>query len=211
MIVGTTPCRLVRQRHPRAAGLALSGLFVTAVRSIGGAISIVAFAACSASPTRVNGPSPQAPLELKRWEVWSGDWTLKGTAKDTPTGPSYQVDWRMSGRWILDGWFLDVRSVYKGLGPEAHFVEISWYDSVKKEHGFHGYTNDGSTWTAHATFGDRSVVESGTAILPDGKSIRFRNSWTFSPDWMSVSGKQEAEMDGVPFTAFSVTGTRTVP
>ena len=35
-------------------------------------------------PFRIN---PVPPAELKKWDVWVGDWTLSGIAKDTLTGP----------------------------------------------------------------------------------------------------------------------------
>ena len=38
---------------------------------------------------------PEPAPEPRNWEVWVGDWTMAGTAKDSPTEPEYKVDWRL--------------------------------------------------------------------------------------------------------------------
>src|SRR6267154_977732 len=47
--------------------------------------------------------NPAPPPELKKWNIWVGNWTLSGSAKDTPTGPEHKVDWSLHERWILGG------------------------------------------------------------------------------------------------------------
>jgi hypothetical protein len=49
--------------------------------------------------------NPKPAPELKQWDIWIGDWDFSGTAKDTQTGPEYNFDWHMHGRWILEGFF----------------------------------------------------------------------------------------------------------
>lgn len=51
-------------------------------------------------------PAPTPPTEIKKWDVWIGDWALSGTAKDTPTGPEYKVNWHLHEHWILNGFFV---------------------------------------------------------------------------------------------------------
>ena len=51
-------------------------------------------------------------------------WAFSGTAKDTQTGPEYNFDWHMHGRWILGGFFGQLDNVIKGNGIETRSLEI---------------------------------------------------------------------------------------
>ncbi len=97
-------------------------------------------------------PTAGPPPELQKWDIWVGDWTLVGTAKDTASEPEYKVDWRMEGRWILGGHFVEVRNTWKGKGAELTSLEILSYDPVRRIHAFSGFDSDGTTWVATATF-----------------------------------------------------------
>lgn len=153
------------------------------------------------------GPAP----ELQKWDLWVGDWTLTGTAKDTPTEPEYKMDLRMQGRWILGGHFVELRGTWKAKGLELTSLEILSYDPARKIHAFSGFTSGAMTWVATATFAPGTCVETGTFTEADGKIGTFRNTWSVSPDGMSISGKEEREEDGVRWTAFTLKGTKTRP
>ena len=156
-------------------------------------------------------PTAGPPPELQKWDIWVGDWTLIGTAKDTATEPEYKVDWRMQGRWILGRHFVEVRGTWKGKGGESTSLEILSYDVVRKIHAYSGFASDGTTWVATVKFSDGTVVETETDTGPDGKIATLRNSWSVSPDGMSISGTEEREQDGVHWIAFTVKGTKTKP
>jgi hypothetical protein len=153
-------------------------------------------------------PSSDPPPELQKWDIWVGDWTFTGTAKDTATEPEYKLDWRFQGRWILGGHFVEVRSTWKGNGTELSFLEILSYDAARKIHAYSGFDSNGTTWVATAKFGDGTFVETETDTAPDGKTATLRNTWSVSPDGMSISGKEEREQGGVRWTAFTVKGTK---
>jgi hypothetical protein len=153
-------------------------------------------------------PAPKPRPELKEWDLWVGDWTLVGTAKDTREEPEYKLDWRMQGRWILNGFSVEILHTWKGKGAESHSLEILSYDPIKKVHTCYGFSDDGTTWFMTATFKDGVSVENGIDTSRDGKTIRWRNTWNVSPDRMSVSGKSEKEQDGIWWTAFTVKGTK---
>jgi len=157
--------------------------------------------------TPMVGPAP----ELQKWDIWVGDWTLTGTAKDTPTEPEYKADWRMQGRWILGGHFVEVHGTWKGKGAESTSLEILSYDAVRRIHAFSGFETDGETWVATATFSPGICIETGTTTGPEGKIATWRNTWSVSPDGMSISGREDVEQDGVRWTAFTVKGTKTKP
>src|SRR5262249_3668235 len=62
--------------------------------------TLLTLVAASAQGKSLN---PAGPLELKKWNIFVGNWALSGTAKDTPTGPAYKEDWSLHERWILGG------------------------------------------------------------------------------------------------------------
>lgn len=145
---------------------------------------------------------------MKNWEVWVGDWILVGTAKDGPSTPEYKVTWKLHETRICDGAFIQVDQIWQGSGPEERALEILSYDPAKKLPCSYGFSSDGSTWIASATFSDLKCIETGTTITSDGKHLEWRVDWTFSKDRMSVSGSQEIEHDGAKWTAFTVKGTK---
>jgi hypothetical protein len=152
--------------------------------------------------------TPKPAPEMKRWEVWIGDWALSGTAKDTPTGPEYKVDWHMHGHWILGGFFAQIDQTWKGNGEDVRVLEFLYYDPIKKIHTGFGFANDGATWPLTATFNNETSVEDFVVTSPDGKLTTCRNTWVFSGDRMAVSGTEESEQNGVRWTSFRVKGTK---
>ena len=160
--------------------------------------------------TCVNGQSstPTPPPELKKWDVWIGDWNLSGTAKDIPTGPEYKVNWHLHEHWILNGFFAQVDQTWKGNGQEVHSIEILSYDPVKKIHTVSGFSDDGWTWALTATFNKTTTTEEGVATGPDGAIVTSRTDWQFSSDGKTLSGTQQSEQNGVRWTTFTVNGTK---
>jgi hypothetical protein len=172
-------------------------------------ILIVVLSACLIPPARTQAPTTGPSPELQKWDLWVGDWTLTGTAKDTPTEPEYKLDWRMQGRWILGGHFVDVRGIWRGKGAESVALEIGSYDRGRRIYAISGFADDGTTWVGTVTFSDGISIETGTDTGPDGKTTKWVRTWSVSPDGMSISGKEEREQDGVRWTAFTVKGTKT--
>jgi hypothetical protein len=152
--------------------------------------------------------NPKPAPELRQEDVWVGDWTCSGTAKDTPTGPEYKVDWQMHSHWILGGFFLESNSTWKGSGKKLQWLEIGCYDPIKRIHVLSGFGSDGTTWVLTATFDNETSVESGTTTDPNGTLTNFRNTFIFSSDRMAVSGTEESEQNGVRWTSFQVKGTK---
>lgn len=151
---------------------------------------------------------PKPAPELRLWDSSVGDWVSSGTAKDTPTGPEYKVEWRTHCHWVLGGFFLEWDSTWKGNGQEAKWLEIGSYDPIKKIHTISGFENDGTTWAMKVTFDKETQVENFTVTDPDGKVSTCRNTWHFTTDGMATSGTGECEQDGVRWTAFKVKGTK---
>jgi hypothetical protein len=174
------------------------------VKRIASLTSLI-FAAASAQG---QSSSATRPPDLEKWDVWAGDWSLSGKAKDSPTAPEYKVDWYLHERWILDGFFMQVDQTWKGNGPELHSLEILSFDPVRKIHTVSGFSSDGSTWSLTAVFKGAMVVENGESRAPDGGLTKCQMTWTFSDDRMALSGTQQCEENGVRWTAIDVSGRK---
>jgi hypothetical protein len=174
-------------------------------------ILIFVLSACLIPLVWTQAPTTGPSQELQKLKLWAGVWLLEGTAKDTPTEPEYKLEWRMEGRWILGGRFLEVRGMWKGKSAESGSLEVLTYHPARRIHTISGFADDGTTWVATVTFTSGVCIETGTDTGPDGKIATWRNTWIVSPDGMSISGKEEREQGGVHWTAFTVKGTRTKP
>ena len=173
-----------------------------------GLAALLSLATGCASTPRVAGP---AGPELKHMSLFTGQWTLKGTAKDSPTKPEYKLVWRLNGRWVLNGHFVECRQTLKGDGPEIQCFEMISYDPVSKTDLSRGFGSDGFAWVSAVTWvNDHTLVEDGTSTGPDGNQ-KFRITWVVSPDQKSMSAKEEVEMGGVKWIGFTVEGTRKAP
>ena len=175
------------------------------LRSIAISMTILRFVGTSAD---AQSSSTTPPPELKKWDVWIGNWKLSGIAKDTPTGPEYKVNWYLHEHWILGGFFVQVDQTWKGNGQELHAMEILSYDPVRKIHTVAGFSGDGWTWALTATFDKTKTTEEGVATGPDGAIVTSRIEWEFSSDGKALSGTQQTEQNGVRWTAFTVKGTK---
>jgi hypothetical protein len=138
--------------------------------------------------------------EYKKLEVWVGNWTIQGEAKDNLSGPTYKVNWTMKGEWLPGGYFLLINGSAQYPDREVRWLEILSYDPVKKTHMGHVFwLQGGGADTYTMTFKDRTILSGGQG---------WRQEWKFSPDGMSLTGKREREQDGKWWTTFDVKGVK---
>ena len=163
---------------------------------------------CTAVSARGQTSNSTPPPELKKWNVWTGDWTLSGIAKDTTDGAEYKVKWYLHEHWILGGFFLQVDQTWKGNGQELHSLELLSYDPIRMLHTISGFSSDGSTWSLTARFNDAVVIETGESRSPDGQLMKCQTTWTFSNDRIALSGTQECEKNGNRWRAVDVKGEK---
>src|SRR6185437_405328 len=84
-----------------------------------------------ASSAHGTSPNPRLPPELKKLDVWVGNWSLSGTARDQPDGREYSLRWTLHERWVLNRSFLQVDQTWKGNGQTQRSLEMLSYDPVK--------------------------------------------------------------------------------
>jgi hypothetical protein len=153
---------------------------------------------------------PKLPATPRNEDLLVGDWTMVGTAKDSRTEPEYKVTWKLHGRRILGGAFVQVDQTWRGKGKESYAMEVIAYDPATRTHTTSAFSDDRSHWVGTATYADDgTLVETGTTTDADGTVTRWRDVYVYSADRMSVTGTEEAEKDGVKWTTFTVKGTKT--
>ncbi len=171
-------------------------------------IAICAFILLFFVMAKAQPPAPRPAPERSNGDLMVGDWTMEGTAKDSPTKQEYRVAWKLHGSRILGGSFVQVDQTWKGNGPEEHSLEIVSYNPAKETHASYGFSDDGSVWVGTATYNSGTVVETGVTTTADGKNSKWRGTYIYSPDGMAVSGTEESEQAGAKWTSFTVKGTK---
>ncbi len=151
----------------------------------------------------------QAGPEYDILDAWAGDWVIQGEIRDTPSAPGYTFDWTLKGQRILGGFFLHIRHTWKAKGAVQNGLELTGYDPGKKTCFTHGHNDDGSWMISTTAFIDeRTGLETGSTYLPNGKVLKWRNTWSFSPDGKSFSVKSENDESGTWWTRFEAKGVR---
>ena len=165
----------------------------------------------SAASVQAQDPEQAPPPELKRLNVWIGDWTLSGTAQDQPGGPRYNLDWQLHEHWVLNGFFMQVDQIWRGAGQVLRSLEMLSYDPKKRIYTDSGFGSDGTTWSLTATFRGPMMIETGSTLGPDGIMTRCRMTWVFSHEGRTLTGTEECHKRGTRWTAVEVRGTKSRP
>lgn len=153
-------------------------------------------------------PTPQQSPELKRLDVWAGNWTLSGTARDEPDGRDYSLRWTLHEHWVLNHSFLQVDQTWNGNGQTQRALEMLSYDPVRKVYTDSGFGSDGSTWSLSAVFNGSAMIETGQSKGPDGVITSCRMVWVFGKGGTSLSGRERCDKGGIQWQAVKVAGTK---
>ena len=145
--------------------------------------------------------APKPGPEYKTYEVWVGDWTYEGEAKETPLGPGGKFSGKSTVRWILSGFFLEYRAQEQGPLGDLEIVEFDWYDAATKRYPYQGYMNNGEVYSATATVSGSVWKISGTQTHK-GVQYKIRGATTFAADGKSNTWKYEMSPDGKKWVPF---------
>ena len=135
--------------------------------------------------------APKPGPELKKLNIWVGDWTFEGESQATPLGPARKYVGKATVRPILDGFFVE----WHGQSGDSIWNEVDGYDASKKTYFWTGFSNDGSFNSVTYTVDGTSIKYSGVLILGD-KQYRIRGTVEFGSDFMSCVDRQEVSADG---------------
>jgi hypothetical protein len=153
--------------------------------------------------------APKPMPEIKALEVWVGDWTFTGIAKDGPNEKEHPLTWRFHAHWILSGFAVQNDQQWIESGITTKYLEVMHFDPARKSFISTGYGDDGSGWISTMTLKGDTWFDSGKMTLPDGKTASLGGSWTFSPNHLSITATEEMEQDGSKWVLLRVKGTKT--
>ena len=151
--------------------------------------------------SQAQGPAPKPGPELKKLEIWVGDWTYEGEAKSTPLGPAGRYSGKSSTRPILGGFFIESRAEENGSSGFFQWQSIDGYDPISKRFTWRGFTNDGSFDAGTYTIDNKTESYSGT-LTSGGKQYQERGTIVFSTDFTSYVDKREISTDGKTWMPF---------
>ena len=113
------------------------------------AVSILGFV-CAATFSQAQEAKPGP--ELKKLDVFVGDWTWADMVKDSPSGDERRMEGTSEVRRIGD-FFYEFRFQWKDAdGKDMRFTSITGYDPVKKTYFNHAFGSDGRMWISHKLF-----------------------------------------------------------
>jgi len=163
-----------------------------------------------ASAARAQTQPPQPGPEHKKMLIWVGDWTLVEETRESVSAPWDKAAVSCETQPILGGFFLEYRCKIKAKGREINHVEIESYDPVKKTNVTSFFNSEGVS--GHVTFanyvGNKEEIRY-TLLDINGKMLEARCTWTFGPDFMSMSGSCDQLTNGKWELFRKMTGTKT--
>ena len=148
---------------------------------------------------QAQAPGPKPAPELKKMDVWTGQWTYEGEAKESPFGPAGKISGKVTIRWILNGFYQEWRTVEKAVSGEIETIEFDWYDPATGSFPYQGFQNNGDSYSGIAKMSGNIMSISGVSRLKE-KQYHFRGVNTFAADGKSVAFKMEASTDGKNWT-----------
>jgi len=140
-------------------------------------------------------PAPKPDPEYKAYEVMMGDWQYEGQAQDSPFGPGGKFAGKQSNRWVLGGFFMEVRGQEQGNLGALEWREFDWYDAKAKNYSLQGYWNIGDTYSGTNTVSGNVWKFTGSQTH-SGIPYKIRGESRFAADGMSVTWKNEISADG---------------
>jgi hypothetical protein len=127
------------------------------------------------------GAHAQAPKpgpELKKLEVWNGEWSYETDYKASPVGLAGKATGKMSIQMILGGFAQENRYSEKGTNGPVEGYQVTAYDPVNKQYTWNSWDNaggiifgsgasSGNTWNWKGTLiqGGKKYAARGTDIL----------------------------------------------
>jgi hypothetical protein len=153
--------------------------------------------------------TPPKPVPgIKPLEIWVGNWTFTGTAKDSANDKEHPLTWRIHGHWRLGGHIVQTDQEWTEDNVTTKYFEVISYRPASRSTISYGVGEDGTSWITTLVLKGDTGLETGTFTLPDGKTASATTTWSFTPDRLSVTATQEWEQDGSKWVSLRVKGTK---
>jgi hypothetical protein len=131
------------------------------------ALGVLGFVSAATATAQAQEAKPGP--ELKKLDIWVGDWTWEDQSKDSETGEEQTT--KGTGQYSRMGEFF---YVWQSKGEQGSFTAFYGYDPIKKAYFTHGFNSDGWRGTATLTFGDKTVTNDWTGVTAAGEKTRRR-------------------------------------
>ncbi|HVT72553.1 MAG TPA: ester cyclase [Lacunisphaera sp.] len=150
-------------------------------------------------PAQPANPADAAP-EMKRLDVWYGEWNYAGEYYKTPLGDAAKFTGTMSGRPTLKGNVAEFINREKSPG-ETEALELCWFDPAAKKFAYVYLGNDGYSESGPFTMTTDLCTWEGTGVA-GGTAFRIRGTEKVSPDQRMLTRKTELSVDGKTWLPF---------
>ena len=132
--------------------------------------------------------------DLKKLDVWNGDWAFETQVKDSPSGAekTYKGTWEQ--RRMGDHFYVWDGKWTAPDGKEMTDLAITGWDPVTKAYFSEGFDSDGGRGTGVATFSDKSITTDSTSLAATGEKTRTRCTYSLSEQ--ENTGTCETRTDG---------------
>jgi hypothetical protein len=107
-------------------------------------------------------PHSDGSPELKVLDAWTGRWTTKGKAYDTPYSHAGAITITMTAGWSANGGFMICDHLVSGPSGKHNYLSIFTYNPVDKSYKFCGF--------------DRTGVPRVTPLMIEG------SAWSYDSD-----------------------------
>jgi hypothetical protein len=156
-------------------------------------VLLVAQAAFAQAPGEMPKPSP----ELKKLDIFAGNWSSEGTTQESPFGPAGKFSIKEHTEWFPGDFFLVSHSNVKVPSGDVKGLAIMGYDRMQKVYTYHAIDSMGMEESATGTVAGDTWTWT-TESMMGGKEVKGRYSIKeLSPT--SMSFKYEMSTDGGPW------------
>jgi hypothetical protein len=122
---------------------------------------------CAATFAQAQDAKPGS--EMKKLDIWVGDWTWEEQSKDSESGEERIT--KGTGQYSRMGKFF---YLWRTKTEEGGFTSVTGYDPVKKAYFAHGFNNNGGRGTATVTITEKTVTNDWTGVTAAGEKTRRR-------------------------------------
>ncbi|MHC1767250.1 MAG: DUF1579 family protein [Verrucomicrobiia bacterium] len=163
-------------------------------------------AAASAGQEKVAQAQPGSPRpapELKKLDVWNGDWTYEGDAQESPLGSAGKFSGKLAVRWVLNGFCQEWKTVEKSAFGDITTVELDWYGPATQSYHYQGFQDNGNSYTGTLIFSD-NLMRIFSVNKVKGIRYHVRGVNIIAVDGMSVNFKTEISTDSKTWRPLAV-------
>jgi len=143
-------------------------------------------------------PMPKPGPELKKLDMFTGNWSCEGQTQPGPMGPASKVSSMVESKWMDGGFFVVMHSTYKSPMGDGEGISFIGYDPDDKKYTYNEFNSQGEAVVSKGVVDGDDWTWIGDMKMPAGKG-RFSEK-VLSPT--SYTYKFEFSPDGSKWTLF---------